>query len=606
MKKASRILTLLLVAVMVLGIFAGCDLFGKDIAKYRAATVFTVGDQNVTVAKLLDTFNSYYNSYYYYISAGYLTADQLFEMVFSSLYRQYAQVDDYVKNHEAINHDLSDFCVNAQYLTQAEVEYCISYVKYLTFQTFDEDLETKLSAKYELKDAEAADTSRDFAETDDLTGYDTYSDFQLHENFSNKDADEYFTKYYPGVNFGTDSAIDGYIYSDEAAAKVKLDEFNKRIDGDEQITFEELRREQENIVKQYTDSIKTAYKITMDDFVVYQTADLVANGIVVKRNYEIYGALEQDNNLTQTLDSLKSNLEVLRNAQEAEFNVNDNFDAFITSLTDSSFIFDVPEDLADKYVFVKNILIPFSGAQTNLLNGLANRLGSRTRQEYIDARNKYAAQIVADDFNSEKDDDGNYQKVENLFVLKDGNVEINPEGALGKFFGAEGVVTPAEGKTADQTVIDLMKQYNTDVGQHSSQYDYVVRIDAPEDYEHNWVDEFVAGTDAAADLGVKHYALAVSDYGVHIIYVVDYVKPQNFYFAADNYLSDTSSPSYRLFTTYFSSQSSLMLEEDLDELSKAYTDRVVISREFGKFLKENGFTFDAEQYLKDIAEGEEE
>ena len=49
-----------------------------------------------------------------------------------------------------------------------------------------------------------------------------------------------------------------------------------------------------------------------------------------------------------------------------------------------------------------------------------------------------------------------------------------------------------------------------------------------------------------------------------------------------------------------------MLEEDLDELSKAYTDRVVISREFGKFLKENGFTFDAEQYLKDIAEGEEE
>ena len=89
MKRASKILTLILIIVFVLSVFAGCDLVGRDVKLYRATTVMTVGDQQITIGKLLDTFNSYYNNYYYYISAGYLTADTLMEMVMEDLVIQY-------------------------------------------------------------------------------------------------------------------------------------------------------------------------------------------------------------------------------------------------------------------------------------------------------------------------------------------------------------------------------------------------------------------------------------------------------------------------------------------------------------------------------------
>ena len=59
MKKASKILTLILVVVLLCGMFTGCAMFGRDALKYRDITAITVGNVVITVGKLLDTFNNY-------------------------------------------------------------------------------------------------------------------------------------------------------------------------------------------------------------------------------------------------------------------------------------------------------------------------------------------------------------------------------------------------------------------------------------------------------------------------------------------------------------------------------------------------------------------
>ena len=112
-EKASKILTLILVVVLLCGMFTGCAMFGRDALKYRDMTAITVGNEVITVGKVLDTFNNYYNNYYSYISAGYVTLDQVVDMAVTSLYTQAMKVDSYVKTATAETHSYTDFCHNA-------------------------------------------------------------------------------------------------------------------------------------------------------------------------------------------------------------------------------------------------------------------------------------------------------------------------------------------------------------------------------------------------------------------------------------------------------------------------------------------------------------
>ena len=278
-------------------------------------------------------------------------------------------------------------------------------------------------------------------------------------------------------------------------------------------------------------------------------------------------------------------------------------------MTDSSIIFDVPEEYQNKYVFVKNILIPFSAKQTVKLNSLKADLGTADSEIYTNYRNKLATQIVADDFNSEKNEDGKYGTVSELFALDtQGNVVVNADAqseALKKYFNSDGSVTAMEkdGATLSlgDTIKELMAQFNTDTAQHSSLYSYVVRVgETPSSYTHRWVDEFVDATNAAVDAAkaagkndpTGYYGIGVSDYGVHIVYVEGYVKEDTFDFA-DNYL-DTHSSLYRLFKSYFEEQSSKLLSKDLESLKDEYVKAGTIktSSVFNKFLKENKIDYD--------------
>ena len=200
MKRATKVLVLLLIAVFLLGVFSGCGLFGRNTDKYRATTAFTVGDEKITIGKLIDTYNNYYNTYYSYITQGYITADYVLELAMDALYTQYMKVDAY-KNIEGVptyTHAGTNFA-NQEYLSDEEYAFTLRYIKYVIFGGLDSVVESYASADYTLAAEEEEDTSRDFVEYDDLTGCDTYSEYVYMQNFVNEEMDEYFEKYYNGI-----------------------------------------------------------------------------------------------------------------------------------------------------------------------------------------------------------------------------------------------------------------------------------------------------------------------------------------------------------------------------------------------------------------------
>lgn len=626
MKKATKILTLILIVVFVLGVFASCGLIGKDVANYRATTVMKVGNEQVSVGKLLDTFNSYYNNYYYYIAYGYMTIDDLFEMVISALQQQYMQIDDYVNNHEPVTASLKGKAHNAEYLTAEEFEYCVKYITLVSFQSFDQSLETKLAAKRELNDAETEDTSRDFTEYDDLNGAKSYAQYMFEQNFDSKEADEYFEKYYgDGVSFA-EVNINSYVYAEETEeAKARVQEFNDRIDDeDDYVTFEELKDAQQKVLNQYSDTIWTNYGITIEKFLAGQLDDMVSSCILAKWSYEQYQDMEKEEDITSLF---QKRYNIAKAAQEADYNLQDNFDDFITSLSSSSYLYSVPEKYEKQYVFVKNILIPFTSDQTALLKNLADLLGDTDSEQYIQKRNEEAAKILAEYFYSDKydeefeklfdltevddeDSDSKYEKLADLFTVSGGNISINESGALAPFFKGGKVVVPdtlnSEGiNTAKDVVIELMKRFNTDTAQHTSQYDYVVYVGEgwEKDYEHRWVKEFYTAVNevvqANPDDVADKYAICVSSFGVHIIYIEDYVE--NFVFEYDfNDRLDTKSDFYRWFKSEFESEVSERTQDKLDELEAKYIDegKISVTKAFDKFLETNEFSFNLSDYLK--------
>ncbi len=651
MKKASKILTLILVVVLVLSVFAGCSLVGRKVSAYRNVTALSIGEgenaEQITVGKLLDTFNSYYNNYYYYISAGYLDVSQLLDMVISSIIQQYMQVYDYVTTHDAFPQDqlttLQKQVHNAEYLTAEEFAYAVKYVNYLAYTAFDRYAEDNLTSKFDLGEAETEDTSRDFTEYDDWKGASSYAEYVFQQNFDSEDMDEYFDKYYPDVDVTTDLNLDKYLYdaadaAEAALAQKRVDEYNDRRndkDGDE-LTVEEYTAILADTQRQYEETVSNNYGVTLKDFLMTQLADMVTSCIMAKWSYQYYSDITDDEFWTH----LNEQYADAKDAQKAEFDISGNFDSFITSLGTSSNIYEVPADQADNYVFVKNILIPFSTAQTAMLTKLQNVLGETERDVYDVLRNTFASELLAQYFDSDKydsdieelfdkntwfddkkkedDDDSLWKTKTNVFTTDaSGNLIVNADGVLGRFF-ENGKVKPIDGMDAEQTIVELMKRFNTDTAQHTAAFDYVVYVgDDWEDYEHSWVKEFyTAVNEMVRDENAPDYALCVSTYGVHIIYLTGKVSESKKLFNEFAYKSiedvtadTTSTPSYTLFKSYFDTCRSEKTQDALQALQKAklldndnYKNFVKFQPGFEKFLKDNGFEYLFEDYIKELRE----
>ncbi len=608
MKKVSKILTIILVVVLLAGVLSGCSMFTRNTGRYRALVAVTVGQQEITVGKILDSFNNYYNTYSAYIGQG-ITVEWLLQLTMQGLVSQAMKVDAYISSNPAATDntgDLKDFCYNSQYLTKEEIEYSIRYVKYLTFQTFDSSVQTLLSTDRTINEEEKEDTSRDFTEPDELKG-ETYSEHNYRNSIFSDDAKEYFEKYYGGMEqIALNAKADEYVYTSEQAAKAMLDNLNGRLEEDDKkIDFTEYKNAQEKVVQQYQRSVKNTYSIDFEKFMLNQIEDMVRSIIIAKYDLQVNKGIDEGEGLTATIAQLKENLQINTDAQAAGFALNKNFVDFIESLSEKSYIYNVPGEY--NYIFVKNILIPFTAQQKATLSNLAKDLGDDTdNPAYIKLRNEFATQIVAEDFLTEKDEDGKHSKVADLFEIKNVNGQdklfVKEGSELSKVFNPDGTVNQGEFASKDEAVIEYMKRFNTDTAQHSAMYDYVVRVgDVPSDYEAKWVPEFVDAANEAWDNGAGkgNYAIAISTYGVHIVYYSADVEAHIFNFDA-NYLN-TSTPEYRLFKEYFSQQSTRLINDSVEALQKSYLEQNKIStnKNFDRFLKDNGFEFDLLDFLTD-------
>ena len=614
MKKASGIIAILLLVVLAFGVFAGCGLFGKETAKYRQFTAVTVGNQKISVGKVIDTFNNLYSQYG---SSGRYAADTLFQAAMSSLYTQYMKVDSYIGDSNGNSHAYADFCGKdgyIKYLTADQAEYAIKYVKYLVFTNFDSAVETELAKKVTLKDAEKEDTSRDFKTYDDIdfATDKTYTDYLVRKLTVNDDMDEYYEKYYTvdeALTITVNEVLDDY--KNEAATKAKLDEYVKRVDTTEDkdatITLEQLTAAQDKVVKKYVESIEKAYEITMAEFFKQQVNDIAAN--LIAQLYDIQAGRSLDGEgFADFSAKLTAAYKDAVAAKKASYKFDDTFVKDIEGLTDDSDIYTVPDQY--KYIFVRNVLVPFNSEQKAVLTNLGSKLGGTDGQAYKDARLALATQIVADDFTSEKDEDGNYTTTyKDLFEVSGGKITLKA--------GSEIANAIAGAQATSEEIKTLMTRFNTDTAQHSNRYDYVVRIDAPEDYTAKWVKEFVAAAEEAYGYdnttgnhnAVGSYALCVSDYGVHIVFYTADVTATTLDFSTLENCLKADSREYAKFKTLYSSEKSELLSKAVTELQKTYftykdADGKVISEAkirysaiFKEFLKDQGLTYDTEKAI---------
>lgn len=613
MKKASGIIAILLLVVLAFGVFAGCGLFGKETAKYRQFTAVTVGNQKISVGKVIDTFNNLYNQYG---KSGY-SADTLFQAAMSSLYTQYMKVDSYIGDSNGNSHAYADFCGKdgyIKYLTADQAEYAIKYVKYLVFTNFDSAVETELAKKVTLKDAEKEDTSRDFKTYDDIdfATDKTYTDYLVRKLTVNDDMNEYYEKYYTvddALTITINEVLDDY--KNEAATKAKLDEYVKRVDTTEDkdatITLEQLTAAQDKVVKKYVESIEKAYEITMAEFFKQQVNDIAAS--LISQLYDIQAGRSLDGEgFADFSAKLTAAYKDAVAAKKASYKFDDTFVKDIEGLTDDSDIYTVPDQY--KYIFVKNVLVPFNASQKAVLTNLGSKLGGTDGQAYKDARLALATQIVADDFTSEKDEDGKYKTTfGNLFEIVGGKVTLKSDGEIAKSI--------AGAQATSEEIKTLMTRFNTDTAQHSTYYDYVVRINAPEDYTAKWVPEFVKAAEEAYGYdsatgnhnAAGSYALCVSDYGVHIVFYAADVAAATLDFSTLEKCLKADSREYAKFKTLYSSEKSELLSKAVTELQKTYfihkdvNENVVSEAKiefapiFKSFLKDQGLKYDTEKAI---------
>jgi len=597
MKKFTKILALTIVAIMLVTMLTGCALFGKNTAKYRALPVLNVGNEVITLGRVVDLFNTYYSNYYQYIQAGYFTYEDVLTETLKAVYATYIKVDAYKTAQDTVVYTAAENKYvgeyqDAEYLSQDEMEMMIKSVKYSLFSGLDSYVENFIAIEVgDIHDSHE-EASRDFVEFDDMLGADTYAEMVYLTNLQDKEADEYFEKF-PLATVLTPN-LDDYVL-EVGSAQARVDDVNERLaeyvedhgeEGDEipSITEEQYVNFQERALRQYTKTIDTNYGFTPAELFAYQVESYIDSVIAMKYDLKLSSTIEASATFKQELQATFEST-VAKTATDYAINPS-NFESFVSALTNDSVIYAVPEQYANSYIYVKNLLIPFSEKQTAILNNYAAVCGSTTSDEYVEFRTKLAAEIVAKDFNNDE------AEVEGLFTYQAGELKL--AGALAQALPEGGTVT-------NEKFMELMLQYNTDTASHANVYDYVVRVGyTPSSFTHSWVTEFVDAANVAYEAGVGSYAIAVSNYGVHVVMYSGNVEAATFDI---NKIYDTSSVEYKVLKQAYTDKLSYIQTKDteaLDDLYKYAEDRKIqTTSNFKQLLKILDMDYDFEEAMKD-------
>lgn len=189
-----------------------------------------------------------------------------------------------------------------------------------------------------------------------------------------------------------DSILNGYKFEDEndpllldALAKVN-DRIARNEDAsdDEKVAFtaKEYMTAQKAAFNSLTRSVEqNYYGWSLAQFIDYQIKSTVFNRLAQEYTMVYYEGIETEGEGQQLiLSKLVEKYENLKAAQEEDFRLHPTkFETFVTSLSDTSFIYTVPAQYENEYAFVKNLLISFSDEQKAVLEHYGNVYGKTAR-----------------------------------------------------------------------------------------------------------------------------------------------------------------------------------------------------------------------------------
>jgi hypothetical protein len=630
MKKATKFLSLLIVVVLLLTVLTGCALFGTDSLKLRNTVILKVGDEEVTAGKVMDIYISSYYNYESYIQQGAISISDLVNLTMETVYNTYSKVDSYKKTHSAVS-PANQFVAagnikDIEYLTELEADYIVSYVRYNFYQAMDNYVKTAITGEIGDLGTETDTTDREFYKTDDFTGT-SYADYLFQQSLTSEDIEEYLAD-----NFGIDNKNPADVklsmaksdYANANSSEAMAAEYNKLLkiyfdglaDDDEHkpdtlptVSAAWVLEQQEIAFDKYARAIKNSYELGLEEYFLQQVADGVVTTIAQKYSRDVNETVETDAAL---LDTLKSRFINSRAVQQTDFTIKPSeFVTFIGALTNDSYmyamdnLYDLFSNDANRYIFVKNILVPFSAAQTKVLSNYAEQVGGEDTAEYIAFRTQLATEISARNFDiADEKAQGAY--IDDVFTV-DGSGNIALRGtALSNKFAAGSNVGIFNGSADD--FVQLMGAFNTDVGQHGNLYEYVVRVGTtPDSYTQPWVSEFVDAANLAYDQYVANgnsgngYALCVSSYGVHIVYFSDLVENKVWKDFDESKIYDPASNEYKFLKAYYEAVVSTVVDEDTEKLDKEYKygGKITTTKEFDSFLKYYEFEYDFAEAMKD-------
>ncbi|MEG1528505.1 MAG: hypothetical protein RR248_01900 [Clostridia bacterium] len=604
-----KFVSLILALLLTVSALSGCVLIKEDAFAMNNDVAFKVGGEPVTVGSFNLVFNNLYSQYQQYIQAGYYTVEQVFQLAVSQLVSTQAIISNYKKDltTKTYEHDFVSF-YNAKYLTKEEMEYILTLTKYSTYIAMDETINQVLAKDHTfIKEEEKTNREDEIFEIIESLSQQTHNTMP-----SLKAIKEYFSKgeqnYTADLNY--EEYDSNFVFSDLSNPRLLalVEELNQKLDKTVEsykpITAQEYISAQRKALTNLRNTIDSNYGASMDQFVNRQINETITSVLATKiQQAYCYNKIEADKAVL--LKDINNYWNTKKDTVTQEYLTNP--DAYITAiegLSEKTFVYDTASKY--NYIYVKNLLIPFSATQSaeikkyqTEVDALAIQAGET--KEQFEARkdqakaefklylNQLAEQIYAKDFLT-KDKDAQDQK----FFIYDKATDkliIDEESNLFKGFTDDKTIVKGLNQLASpKDFLDLMYRYNTDAGQHRAKYDYVVNVTdkdkLPEGYKAKWVEEFVEGAKDVYAKGIGNYSVVVSNYGVHIIYYTADVTPDQAHFT-ETKIYNTSTLEYRAYKAYYESVSNTLLQDLTRKTNKGI--EIDLYSYMKKIVKQNGF-----------------
>jgi hypothetical protein len=246
---------------------------------------------------------------------------------------------------------------------------------------------------------------------------------------------------------------------------------------------------------------------------------------LIGKDYEndIKLSLLQDNIVSGVDVTETEVLEEYNNMLQSQKNKYSNVDTFYTDVKGGSVdpLLYYPNG---SYYYVKHILIPFTDAQTKELETFKNNYASILGDDAVKAKKEALGKAVVGFEHRNGEDYGKPLSIDTIYA----DIVATMEAAK------------ANKKASDRAFDSLIYKYNTDPGIFGKELGYAVNANLGDaEYDSTYMEEFSVAAKELFEAGVEGAISqpAVTDYGVHILYLSRIIPSNGLTVGLNDYVS---------------------------------------------------------------------